>query len=48
MLRVEKRLEYYNALDQAHTQNDYQPFLSLIIEIVELSFQPYWHALNIK
>ena len=48
VLPVEKRLEYYNALEQAHTQNNYQPFLSLIIEIVELSFQPYWHALNIK
>ena len=48
VLPVEKRLEYYEALDAAHTQNDYQPFLSLIIEIVELSFQPYWHALNIK
>ena len=48
VLPVEKRLEYYEALDAAHTQNVHQPFLSLIIEIVELSFQPYWHALNIK
>ena len=48
VLPVEKRLQYYEALDAAHTQNDYQPFLSLIIEIVDLSFQPYWHALNIK
>ncbi len=48
VLPVEKRLDYYETLDAAHTQNDYQPFLSLIIEIVELGFQPYWHALNIK
>ena len=48
VLPVEKRLEYYEALDAAHTQNDYQPFLSLITEIVELGFQPYWHALNIR
>ncbi len=48
VLPVEKRLEYYETLDAAHTQDDYQPFLSLIIEIVELSFQPYWHALNMK
>ena len=48
VLPVEKRLEYYETLDAAHTQNDYQPFLSLITEIVELGFQPYWHALNIK
>ena len=48
VLPVEKRLEYYDALDQAHTQNDYQPFLSLIIEVVVQSFQPYWYALNIQ
>ena len=48
VLPVEKRLEYYEALDAAHTQNDYQPFLSLIIEIVELSFEPYWHVLGVK
>ena len=48
VLPVEKRLEYYEALDAAHTQNDYQPFLSLIIEIVELGFEPYWHVLSVK
>ena len=48
VLPVEKRLEYYEALDAAHTQNDHQPFLSLIIEIVELSFEPYWHVLSVK
>ena len=48
VLPVEKRLEYYEALDAAYTQNDYQPFLSLIIEIVELGFEPYWHVLSVK
>ena len=48
VLPVEKRLEYYEALNAVHTQNDYQPFLYLIMEIVELSFEPYWHVLSVK
>lgn len=48
VLPVEKRLEYYEALDAAHTQDDYQPFLSLIIGIVELGFEPHWHVLSVK
>lgn len=47
VLPVEKRLEYYEALDIAHTKNDYKPFLSLIEDVVESGFQPYWHALGI-
>jgi Fic family protein len=48
ILPVEKRLEYYETLDNAHTKNDYEPFLSLMSEIVESAFKPYWHALGIK
>ncbi|NOY69977.1 MAG: Fic family protein [Deltaproteobacteria bacterium] len=48
VLPVEKRLDYYEALDTAHTKGDYQPFLSLIIAVVEAGFNPYWHALGIK
>ena len=48
ILPVEKRLEYYEALDLAHTKKDYTPFLSLIIDIVETGFKPYWYALGIK
>ncbi len=48
ILPVEKRLEYYETLDNAHTKNDYDPFLSLMSEIVESAFRPYWHALGIK
>ena len=48
VLPVEKRLEYYEALDYAHTKNDYGPFLILMADVVEAAFKPYWHALGIK
>lgn len=48
VLPVEKRLEYYEALDYAHTKNDYGPFLILMADVVETAFKPYWHALGIK
>ncbi len=48
VLPVEKRLEYYEALDCAHTKNDYRPFLVLMADVVESAFKPYWHALGIK
>lgn len=46
IMPVEKRLDYYEALDTAHTRNDYEPFLMLVTEIVESAFLPYWHALG--
>lgn len=48
VLPVEKRLEYYEALDAAHTKQDYEPFLTLIVEVVEAGFKPYWHALGVN
>ncbi len=48
VLPVEKRLEYYEALDYAHTKNNYGPFLILMADVVETAFKPYWHALGIK
>lgn len=48
VLPVEKRLEYYEALDTAHTRNDYAPFLTLMAEIEEKAFAPYWRALGVK
>ncbi len=47
VLPVEKRLEYYEALDLAHAKNDYNQFLFLITDVVESGFKPYWHALGI-
>ncbi len=48
ILSVEKRLRYYETLDQAHTQGDFEPFLALVVEIVEQSFDPYWFALGLQ
>jgi Fic family protein len=48
VLPVEKRLEYYEALDRAHTVGDYTPFLILVADTVERAFDPYWHALGLK
>jgi len=43
---VEMRLRYYEALDNAHTENDYSLFLDLTTKIVEDSFSPYWYVLG--
>jgi len=48
VLPVEKRLEYYEALDRSHTVGDYTPFLILVSGTVERAFDPYWHALGVK
>lgn len=48
VLSVARRLEYYQALDNAHTRNDYTDFIKLIAEIVEDSFNPYWFALGLE
>ena len=48
VLPVEKRLEYYEALDKAHTKNDSEPFLQLIIEMAAAGFEPYWHVLGVS
>ena len=47
ILPVSKRLRYYNALDKAHVDNEYDDFINLIIEIVGESFEPYWFALGV-
>lgn len=48
ILSVEKRLEYYESLDTAHTKNDYGPFFDLVCDIVEAGFKPYWRTLGVK
>lgn len=48
VLAVEHRLAYYETLDKAHVEGDYIPSLSLISDMVEQSFAPYWHVLGIK
>ncbi|MCP5532285.1 MAG: Fic family protein [Akkermansiaceae bacterium] len=46
VLPVERRLEYYEALDRAHVDGDLQPFVHLIVLLAEQAFGPYFHALG--
>jgi len=46
VISVSRRLAYYEALDLAHCEGDYEPFLQLVSEAVEESFEPYWWALG--
>ena len=48
VIELEDRLEYYKALDIAHTENDYKPFLELMKKVVEKSFEPYFYVLDVK
>ena len=48
ILPVERRLEYYQALDNAHVNKDYTAFMRLMVDLVERSFDPYWHALGLE
>lgn len=47
VITLEKRLEYYNALDIAHTMHNYEPFLQLVSQVVAESFEPYFYVLGI-
>lgn len=46
VLPVERRLAYYEALDRAHVNEDFHPFVSLITEQAILAFEPYFHAVG--
>ena len=46
VLPVERRLAYYQALDAAHVDGDYRPFIALVAGCAEQGFAPYWHALG--
>lgn len=48
IIQVEDRLDYYKALDEAHTKKNYQPFMVLMETVVERSFAPYFYVLGIK
>jgi Fic family protein len=47
VLPVERRLEYYTALDAAHVEGNTEPFLVLVADLVRQSFDPYWQAMGI-
>lgn len=48
ILPVEKRLDYYKALDLAHCSGDYSQIIALTAQIVEQSFDVYWWALRVS
>lgn len=48
IIRVENRLAYYEALDKAHTQKDYDDFIKLVATAVEDSLDLYLGAINEK
>ena len=48
VINVEDRLEYYKALDAAHTSGNYALFLELMKKVVEKSFEPYFYVLGIN
>ena len=45
IIRVENRLAYYNALDKAHTTEDYEDFIELVAKEVEASLDLYLSAM---
>lgn len=48
LIEVNQRLDYYQALDKAHTTGDYGDFIELVAGCVEKSFEPYWFVLGLS
>lgn len=46
IIRVENRLAYYSALDQAHTTHEYHTFIQLVVKEVEASLDLYLSAVT--
>lgn len=46
IIKVENRLNYYEALDKAHTQKDYDDFIQLVAKEAEDSLDLYLNAIN--
>ena len=47
IIKVADRLEYYKALDIAHTTKNYKPFMELTIKLVQESFENYFFVLGV-
>lgn len=48
VIRVENRLDYYKALDSAHTSGNYDPFINLVAQAAQESFEPYFFVMGIQ
>ena len=46
IIKVENRLVYYEALDKAHTEEDYGDFITLVASEVEDSLDLYLSAID--
>ncbi|HLQ84493.1 MAG TPA: hypothetical protein VK121_11745 [Pseudogracilibacillus sp.] len=46
IIKVENRLAYYEALDKAHTEEDYGDFIALVTNEVEDSLDLYLSAIS--
>ena len=41
IISVEQRLQYYDALDTAHTRGDYAPFIGLVADLEQSTLKRY-------
>lgn len=46
IIKTEKRVDYYDALDKAHTTNDYGDFVKIIVDLVNESEDTYLFLLE--
>lgn len=46
ILPVERRLDYYAALDRAHVDHNFNDFTVLMINCTKEAFEPYWRVLG--
>ncbi|MEB2282595.1 hypothetical protein LAV73_21955 [Lysinibacillus xylanilyticus] len=46
VIKVENRLAYYEALDKAHTTQEYDDFIQLVVAEVNNSLDLYLSAMN--
>ncbi|WP_332694496.1 hypothetical protein [Halalkalibacter lacteus] len=46
IIKIENKLTYYEALDKAHTTEDYRNFISLVGREVEDSLDMYLKAIS--
>jgi Fic family protein len=47
VLPVQRRLEYYAALDAAHIDGDLAPFIGLVADCMQEEFSQYWFVLGV-
>ena len=48
VLAVERRLDYYAALDHAHVDHNFNDFIVLMATSAKEAFEPYWRVLGKK